>query len=417
MANIKAQASGNWSATDTWAGGVLPGPDDIAIANGFTVTIDQDIQIQRLSNTTFGSSTNDGYFLISSIPEGVIRNVYASQGLGNISGDHARGLASSYGLLTVTAASGTLNLGDTQIKSGTTTFSSAVFVSGTAGDITITCSGDIFGNTGSSGHGIDFRATTGILIVEDVYGGAVSGSNGISSLASFLKCKNVYGFTGTAVRTFGLDPVIEINSVTNSSSSVAVSIEGNFSAVTVFGEVIGSSTNVGGIGVRATGDNSVLDFQAGVYAGTEAFAVTSTTSRILTRFRGPIVNNLKKPALDVLSLLMYNNNEGLQTSMTVYDTLNNPVELKNYHAGSPEPQKVRDGVFYGPNNQLRGLVKVPNPNSVSVGVTVDGELGTAVLTGDAVFESEIAPGVPIKTRINNIATISSTGEQLKAGLS
>jgi hypothetical protein len=50
-------------------------------------------------------------------------------------------------------------------------------------------------------------------------------------------------------------------------------------------------------------------------------------------------------------------------------------------------------------------------------VPVDGELGTAVLTGDAVFESEIAPGVPIKTRINNIATISSTGEQLKAGLS
>jgi hypothetical protein len=166
-----------------------------------------------------------------------------------------------------------------------------------------------------------------------------------------------------------------------------------------------------------TGDNSALDFRSGVYAGTEAFAVTSSTTRILTRFRGPIVNNLKKPALDVLSLLMYNNNQGLQTSITVYDTLNNPVELKNYHVGSPEPQKVRDGVVYGPNNQLVGIMKVPDPNSVSVGVPVDGEFGTAVLTGQAVFESEIAPGVPIKTRINNIATISSTGEQLKAGLS
>jgi hypothetical protein len=417
MANIKAQASGNWSDPSTWSGGVLPGLNDIAIANGFVITIDQDIQIQRLSNTTFGSSTSGGYFLVSSIPEEVVRNISASEGLGDVSGAHASGSAGQFGLLTVTAASGTLNFGDTNIKGGAATFSNAVLVLTTDSDITITCSGDISGNTGGSGHGIDFRATMGTLIVEDVYGGTSSSSNGIVSRAVFFKCKNVYGSVGSAVRSTDANQVIEIDNVTSLGSNAAVSIEGTFSAVTVFGEVVGSSTNVGGIGVRATGDNSVLDFQAGVYAGTEAFAVTSTTSRILTRFRGPIVNNLKKPALDVLSLILYNNDEGLQTSIMVYDTLNNPVELKNYHEGSPEPQKVRDGVVYGPNNQLRGMAKVPDPNSVSVGVPVDGELGTSVLTGDAVFNSEIAPGVPIKTRINNIATISSTGEQLKAGLS
>jgi hypothetical protein len=53
MANIKAAQSGNWSSTTTWQGGVLPGPADIAIANGFIVTIDQYIQIKILSNSTF----------------------------------------------------------------------------------------------------------------------------------------------------------------------------------------------------------------------------------------------------------------------------------------------------------------------------------------------------------------------------
>jgi len=55
MANIASQASGNWSNPATWSGGVLPGVNDVAQAlTGHTVTIDQNVAVQSLSNTGSG---------------------------------------------------------------------------------------------------------------------------------------------------------------------------------------------------------------------------------------------------------------------------------------------------------------------------------------------------------------------------
>jgi len=45
-----AVASGNWSNPAIWNGGVLPNPGDIVASNNFTVTIDQNINVDRLTN-------------------------------------------------------------------------------------------------------------------------------------------------------------------------------------------------------------------------------------------------------------------------------------------------------------------------------------------------------------------------------
>jgi len=55
MAVIKAQASGNWSAVGTWSGGVVPGLNDTVYANGFTVTLDQSIDLTGSTVDTSGS--------------------------------------------------------------------------------------------------------------------------------------------------------------------------------------------------------------------------------------------------------------------------------------------------------------------------------------------------------------------------
>ena len=55
MAVIKAQASGNWSAVGTWSGGVVPSLNDTVYANGFTVTIDQSIDLTGSAVDTSGS--------------------------------------------------------------------------------------------------------------------------------------------------------------------------------------------------------------------------------------------------------------------------------------------------------------------------------------------------------------------------
>src|SRR5205085_3913650 len=51
LATITSNAVvGNWSATTSWAGGVLPGPgDDVVIANGATITIDTSPTINSLT--------------------------------------------------------------------------------------------------------------------------------------------------------------------------------------------------------------------------------------------------------------------------------------------------------------------------------------------------------------------------------
>ena len=55
MAVIKAQASGNWSAVGTWSGGVVPSLNDTVYANGFTVAIDQSIDLTGSTVDTSGS--------------------------------------------------------------------------------------------------------------------------------------------------------------------------------------------------------------------------------------------------------------------------------------------------------------------------------------------------------------------------
>jgi hypothetical protein len=55
MAVIKAAASGNWSATATWTGGVVPSLNDTVYANGFTVTLDQAIDLTGSTVDTSGS--------------------------------------------------------------------------------------------------------------------------------------------------------------------------------------------------------------------------------------------------------------------------------------------------------------------------------------------------------------------------
>ena len=45
-----AIANGNWSNPATWNGGVIPIAGDIVASNNFTVTVDQDINVDSLTN-------------------------------------------------------------------------------------------------------------------------------------------------------------------------------------------------------------------------------------------------------------------------------------------------------------------------------------------------------------------------------
>lgn len=62
MAVILAIASGNWTDPATWTDGAIPGAGDVAVANGFTVTINASVTCQEVRNDTTGSATDGGFF-------------------------------------------------------------------------------------------------------------------------------------------------------------------------------------------------------------------------------------------------------------------------------------------------------------------------------------------------------------------
>lgn len=67
-----AVANGNWSNPSTWNGGVLPGPGDVVASNGFTVTIDQNVTIDTLTNAATTVSTVVPIMTSNTAPSGIV---------------------------------------------------------------------------------------------------------------------------------------------------------------------------------------------------------------------------------------------------------------------------------------------------------------------------------------------------------
>jgi len=67
MAVIKAAANGNWSASGTWTGGVVPTLNDTVYANGFTVALDQSIDLTGSAVDTSGSFIPGQIYMIVSL--------------------------------------------------------------------------------------------------------------------------------------------------------------------------------------------------------------------------------------------------------------------------------------------------------------------------------------------------------------
>ena len=71
MAQRAAIASGNWSNPAIWNVGVLPEPGDLVASNGFTVTIDQNINVDTITNGATGVGTAVPIMTSNTAPSGI----------------------------------------------------------------------------------------------------------------------------------------------------------------------------------------------------------------------------------------------------------------------------------------------------------------------------------------------------------
>ncbi len=326
-----AIASGNWSATSTWYGGVLPTVGQDVYSNGYTVTIDQSVNVASLQNLATTGVTAGGGFTVSTngltitcTGAGIVDNstvttcltinvaspnsinVVANSttngggGAGNygtnITGNGTVnwtgnatggvGYATCYG---INVQAGTLNFTGTPTGGGSTggNYVSAGIVVA-SGAILNVAGNPIGGNSGSEGYGISNAGVTNIT-------GSVSG--GAGTQAAGVQNSGTCTVSGTVAAAGNVPGIINsgtltvAGTVTASSGSVGIN---NSGLVIQNGNDVSSSTGYPGIGgtgkiLRSTTAN-LSDAYAGNLGGSPSGTVTLSTGGVGTI---PAVGNVR----------------------------------------------------------------------------------------------------------------------------
>lgn len=165
--------------------------------------------------------------------------------------------------------------------------------------------------------------------------------------------------------------------------------------------------------------SSTLTVNGPCQAGSGGPAIAAGFYTQITRLSGPLLLGLVGNINPVLALAWrwaptqiptsYEVPPAVGTTKRLLYTADN-IPTANY----PTQGNVRSGTAYGPNLENTGTLAVPAPGSVALGVATDNTTGTAVLTSANV---QTALGAFSSGRLNNVATVDSTGAQIQAAVS
>lgn len=351
-----ATKSGNWSDVSVWDGGATkPGAGDTVVANGYTVTIDENATVTRIQTVAEGGGAagggfvlNNGITLTAQVQAGTTTCLTLATGasatiIGSVTGGStsaARGLLlSSSGTITV--------VGDVTAGTSTTTHGAMIPTGTASAQIT----GLVRAGT-STGCGVSHGGTGTLTITGYVIGGSLGGAHGVS-----LSSASTAVITGT---------------VTGGSASPAAGVQITGAAtVTIVGDVTASGGN--GVFADTTShvriDGSLIGCATGATPGRAAVSV---------------------PFLAAVSFLD-EYTDYPEAGAVVPNFSGNLVRHYGLtSAGVPQaaPADVRSGRAYGPGDTLTGTLAVPPAASVGIGVPVDATVGTAAIT-DAAIRSAV----------------------------
>lgn len=188
MTTIVAGATGNWSATGTWVGGVVPGAGDTAQTGNYVVTIDVSVTC-TLNPTGSGrfDVTTGGITITGDV------NMNSTYSGGGIRCSHTSGTVTITGKITAAGTHGLVNYSSGAVIVGETVGGSGGYgvVNASSGVVTVGIS-----TAGTGAHGA-FNTGSGSLIV-----GLAIGNNFGPSSGGESWCAGVYGnsTTGAVVK-------------------------------------------------------------------------------------------------------------------------------------------------------------------------------------------------------------------------
>jgi hypothetical protein len=434
MANILAAANGNWSSTATWIGGVLPTASDSVYANGRTVTINQDINVARLStrgengataggnfscttstgvvrtvtstvieagtniclsfnhaalNTAayinfsggaYGSNVNSNAGAVS-VTQSVVNTIYTFGPCYGVTGFNAAGMG-------VAGVTGSVHYHTGNVYGTTTGTQSAgiLFQAGVVPAHTVYITGDIYGGTGGNGAGLytPITGTSTIYITGNIYGG-----NSVNAPGLLVQNSFTYIITGNA---YGSDIY--------NGPAISVTYFGGSPVVTLIGTAVGGKgvTDSNGIfiqqpctayikrakgcdaGPSAIGGGNI---NPGVYVNSTSADVRVEEFEFGSRGAPPVRGPVKMtPASNnvMVGRLSPTSSKTLVDSSTISSLL-------------PATSDVRSGVSYNSGASV-GSCAIPSASSVAKDIPVDSSVGTAFLTQANVWNyvSPISPG-------------------------
>lgn len=439
MAIILAAQNGNFTATSTWIGGVVPGVGDVAVANNKNVTINASVQCDEVRNDTTGGATVGGTFTLTN---GVTltANVFAGSAtfgvcvtfslsspssaavIGNVTGGAGASASSGVncggtGTLSITGnvtggasvsggagvnmnARGTLNV------TGTVRAVGGVGVQANTGSGIVNITGDVFGGTittpGSGPEGArnyGANSATVINITGNVTGGSVAGAQGARTW--FAGIINVTGnvYPGTW----------------NGSSPTNGVEQGSTGTINVYGAAYGSDTVSGVAGANSGGTGTIYvrraignGFGPGStvpHAGGAILTAQSATTIVEEIEYGPYGQS---PVSGAVRFADVTNNVAifLRSDSSAKKTLVDPARTTNL---LPAASDVRSAVSYNLGSST-GTCAVPSPESVVFGVPVDATTGTAVMTPE-LFWGRLVADI-IGARLESCLTAAALREQL-----
>lgn len=270
MAIRGAVASGNWNDVATWDGGVsLPVSGDTVVANGFTVTIDVDLDIgtgtiQTLAAGAFASggvfTNNTAKRITANLLAGTTECVTVtgtSNGNWIINGNLTGSAASSVAALSwQPTGSGTNTLvvsGD--LTSGAGGAAARAITLGSSPTRTITVNGNV---SASAAHALAISISSHNVTVN----GSVTGS---------LTTASIYGISLTSAGSVTVN-----GSVTGGSATTSHGIRNAGSgSITVTGNVLGGSSTGEGINITSTSDCTVT---GNVTSSATAYGISNSST-------------------------------------------------------------------------------------------------------------------------------------------
>jgi len=439
MAVRYAVATGNWSDTATWNGGTLPTSADDVFANGFTVTIDQDVTVLSIRNTAQSPAVAGGGFILNDgltvtcTGSGVVTGTttcltYSGSGVctinANIFPANANTTAGVSGL--IYSGSGTLNIngrlenialtitrGPTVLFSGTGTLNINGTITAlqvlTTLRITNTSVCNIVGdlNPGNAGRAVEITGNAIVNITGNIFP-QEAGSGGASLLlisaaaAVVTVTGNVYPDTTFFQNAYGISvtgssQLYIIGTINGGSGSIYNTV---FSTSNCFISVIGSIKSKRGVPAFYSTGAGAINILTGPFisgdSGVQPLFVTrmhyQRTMGSYFEFRDETTNGALPPAAPAPA-----------TRLVSPDTV----------VDAPIPSDVRDGVSYALNT-FTGTLKVPSTASVAFGVPVDNTTGVALLTGDSWIAAISSSNDPFAERLKNVATVQTTAAQIAA---